>query len=217
MTGPDVAWGVGAFTLKPAARFFARVHHHGADRIPAHGGVVLALNHLSWFDVAGFGSVVPRTVWYLAKAEAHQVPVLGQIMRTFGSFAVRRGESDRDAVRLMKEVVREGRVLGLFVEGTRQKSGVPGRAQAGAGMIAVQEEVPVVPGAIHGSQSWCLGNFQPVTVAFGEPVRFGGLPRNGRGYREASVEIEARIRRLWEFAVDLHQLGRPRVAIPPRG
>ena len=84
----------------------------------------------------------------------------------------RPGESDREAVRYMREVVREGHALGLFAEGTRQRSGVPGPVQAGAAMAAIQEGVPVVPAAIHGSQTWRPGNFHPVSVAWGEPFRW---------------------------------------------
>jgi 1-acyl-sn-glycerol-3-phosphate acyltransferase len=82
-------------------------------------------------------------------------------------------------------------------------------------MVALQEDVPVVPAAIHGSQHFRVGNFHPVSVAWGEPMRFDGLPRGGRGYREASAEIERELHRLWHWLVDLHELGRPAVALPP--
>jgi 1-acyl-sn-glycerol-3-phosphate acyltransferase len=82
-------------------------------------------------------------------------------------------------------------------------------------MVALQEAVPVVPGAIHGSQTWQPGNFAPVSVAWGEPMRFDGLPRNAKGYREASAEVQREIRRLWDFLVELHSLGRPGAATPP--
>ena len=91
------------------------------------------------------------------QGQAHGVPGLGQLMRSFGTFAVRRGESDRDAVRRMREVVREGHALGLFVEGTRQLSGEPGEVKPGASMAALQEDVPVVPAAIYGTHGWKPG------------------------------------------------------------
>jgi hypothetical protein len=47
-------------------------------------------------------------------------------------------------------------------------------------------------------------------------MTFDGLPRGGRGYREASAEIERELRRLWEWLRDLHAAGRPRDAVPPR-
>jgi 1-acyl-sn-glycerol-3-phosphate acyltransferase len=211
----DAVWGVGRVTLEPVVRLFSRLRTYGDERVPREGGVVLALNHFSWLDPPAFGAASPRTIYYMAKIEAHRVRGLGELIRAFGTFSVRRGESDRDAVRVMRQIVRDGHALGLFVEGTRQRSGVPGKVQPGAAMAALQEEVPVVAGAIHGSQTWRPGNFAPVTVAWGEPMRFDGLPRSGRGYREASLEIERELRRLWEWLVDVHAHGRPRVATPP--
>ena len=157
---------------------------------------------------------MPRTLYYVAKQEAHDNPFIGPLIRAFGTSAVRRGESDREAVRIMREIVHRGDALGMFPEGTRQKR-EPGAVLPGAAMIAVQEGAPVVCGAIHGSQYWRLGNFYPVSIAFGEPLDLSGHPRNSKGYRAASQEIQAELRRLWEFLVTTQEQGRPRVAIPP--
>jgi 1-acyl-sn-glycerol-3-phosphate acyltransferase len=211
----DVVWGVGRFTVQPLVKAFVPLRVYGVERVPREGGVVLAFNHFSWIDPPAFGAACPRTIHYMAKVEAHRVPGLGQLIRSFGAFSVRRGESDREAVRYMREVVRDGHALGLFAEGTRQRSGVPGPVQAGAAMAAIQENVPVVPAAIHGSQTWRPGNFHPVSVAWGEPFRFDGLPKGGRGYREGSEELQRRIRVLWDWLVEIHALGRPRQATPP--
>ena len=215
MTGTDLVWVAGRLTIQPTVQVIARLRVYGKERVPVHGGAVVAVNHFSWLDPGALGAATPRVVYFMAKNEAHRVPGLGQVIRAFGTFSVRRGESDREAVRRMREVVRDGKLLGLFVEGTRQRSGVPGQVQAGAAMVAIQERVPVVPAAIHGSQTWRPGNFHPVSVAWGEPLDLDGLARNAKGYREASAEIQGRIRRLWEFLVDLHELGRPD-AVPPR-
>ncbi len=211
----DVAWVIGRCTLGSAARVLARLRSYGSERMPPQGGVVLAMNHFSWLDPAAFGALSPRNLHYMAKTEAHEVPGLGELIRAFGTFSVRRGESDREAVRMMREVVRNGHVLGIFAEGTRQRSGVPGKVLPGAAMAALQESVPVVPAAVYGSYEWRLGNFNPVSVAFGEPMRFDDLPRNGRGYREASLEIEGELHRLWAWLKEIHELGRPAVATPP--
>jgi 1-acyl-sn-glycerol-3-phosphate acyltransferase len=211
----DVAWLFGRPLLGGSAALATRLRSYGADRIPRSGGVVLAFNHFSWIDIPCVGWVCRRNLYYLAKVEAHRVPGLGGLIRTFGTLSVRRGESDREAVRLMREVVRNGDALGVFVEGTRQRSGVPGHVQPGAAMVALQEGVPVVCGAIHGSQRWKVGNFAPVSIAWGEPMRFDGLPRGSKGYREASAQIEAELQRLWVWLRDLHEAGRPRSAVPP--
>lgn len=215
MNRVDAVWAVGRMTLGTAVRLTTPLRNYGAERVPRDGGVVLALNHFSWLDPAVFGTLCPRTIYYMAKVEAHDVPGLGQVMRSFGTFAVRRGESDREAVRRMREVVQHGHALGLFVEGTRQLSGVPGEVKPGASMVALQEQVPVVPAAIHGTQTWRPGNWAPVSVAWGEPVRFGDLPKGARGYRRASEVIAGEVRRLWDFLVEMHEAGRPKHATPP--
>jgi 1-acyl-sn-glycerol-3-phosphate acyltransferase len=196
-------------------RLLTRVRAYGADRVPRTRGIVIAANHQHWSDVPVLGAATPRNVNFVAKIEAHRVPGLGRYIRWHGALAIRRGESDREAVRLMRQAARDGRALGLFVEGTRQLTGRPGKAQPGAAMIALQEDVPVVPVAIYGTQFWRIGNFAPCSVAFGEPIRFEGLPKNGRGYREASIEIERRINVLFDWLAEVHARGRPRGLVPP--
>ena len=215
MNRTDIAWAIGRQTLGTLVRVLAPLRVYGSERVPREGGVVLALNHFSWLDPPAFGVTCPRNIFYMAKAEIYDVRGLGPVMRSFGAFAVRRGESDREAVRLAREVVRDGNALGLFVEGTRQRSGVPGVAKPGAAMVALHEQVPIVPAAIHGSQHWKPGTFRPVTVAWGTPVRFEGRSTGGRAYREVSAEIERRIQALWEFLVDVHARGRPKGLEPP--
>lgn len=216
MNRVDAVWQVGRLTIGTLVRLLTPIRSYGAGRVPATGGVVLAFNHFHWVDPPVFGLLSPRTIYFLAKAEAHGVPGLGALMRSFGTLSVRRGESDREAVRLMRQVVHDGNALGLFVEGTRQRSGAPGMVQPGAAMVALQESVPVVPAAIYGSHEWKPGNFHPISVAWGEPVRFEGLPKGAKGYREASEELERRIHALHAWLAEMHAIGRPRNAVPPR-
>ena len=211
MTRQDVSWVLGRSTLGALAARAARLRVYGKDRVPDEGGFVVAINHYSWIDIPLFAVANPRNTFFVAKAEAHRIPGLGQFIREFGSFAIRRGESDREAVRRMREVVRDGGCLGVFVEGTRQRSGVPGVVQPGAALVAVREDVPIVCGAIHGSQRWKLGNFAPCTIAWGEPWRVGDMSRD-----EVSERIGGEIRMLWEWLVDMHAKGRrPWRATPP--
>jgi len=196
-------------------RLLVRIRTYGIGRVPATGGLVYASNHMHWIDIPVIGITSPRNIDFVAKVEAARFPGLGRYLRWHGTISVRRGQSDRDAVRQMKQSARDGRVVGLFVEGTRLKLGHPGPAQPGAAMVAIQEDVPVVPVVIYGSQFWKVGNFAPVSVAFGEPVRFDGLSHNGRGYKEATVEIERRINVLFDWLADVHARGRPPGLEPP--
>jgi len=211
----DLVWKSSRLWMGTIVKLAARGRDFGRDRIPRSGGGVLAINHLHWVDVPLVGGYSPRPIDFVAKVEAHRVPGFGRFIRAHGALSVRRGESDRDAVRLMRAAARNGRLLGLFVEGTRQRSGRPGKAQPGAAMVAIQEEVPVVPVAVYGTQFWRPGNFAPCSVAWGQPIDFAGLPKNGRGYREATAEIEHAILRLWQWLEDLHAKGRPKGATPP--
>ena len=215
MRAADVSWAIGRPTIGALARVASRLKVYGKERVPPDGGLVVACNHFSWLDPAVLGAASPRTLYYMAKVEAHSVPGLGSVLRSFGCFPVRRGESDREAVRTMRQIVDDGLALGLFVEGTRQETGVPGTVQPGAAMVAIQEGVPIVPAAVHGSQTWKPGNFHPVSIAWGEPITFDGLPRGGKGYKEASAVLEAEIRRLWDWLVLMHERGRPNGAPPP--
>jgi 1-acyl-sn-glycerol-3-phosphate acyltransferase len=210
-----VYWTIGKGLFGGTTRFLTSLKSYGTERVPREGGAVLAMNHFSYADPPVFGTLCPRRVVFVAKVELDRTFGFGTLMRAHGAIAIRRGESDREGLRLMRETVRNNDLLGLFVEGTRQKSGVPGRAKPGAAMVAIQEGVPVVPAAIHGSQDWKLGNFAPVSVAWGEPMRFDEYSRDGKGYKAATLEIEVEIRRLWEFLVAMHALGRPDGA-PPR-
>jgi 1-acyl-sn-glycerol-3-phosphate acyltransferase len=214
MNRVQAAWIVGRPAFRAVIRAMTPLRIYGSDRIPRHGPVVLCFNHFSWLDPWAIGTGIPRTVYYVAKQEAHDMPVMGWFIRIFGTTSVRRGESDREAVRVMRDIVRRGDALGMFPEGTRQKV-EPGPVLPGAAMVAIQEGAPVVCGAIEGTQRWRIGNYEPVTVAFGEPMHLEDLPRNSKGYREGSALIEDELRRLWKFLVRTHELGRPRVAVPP--
>jgi 1-acyl-sn-glycerol-3-phosphate acyltransferase len=214
MKREQAAWLVGRPFFGGLVKLFAPLRIYGRDRIPMNGPLVLCFNHFSWLDPWALGAVCPRTIYYVAKQEAHDNPLIGPFIRFFGTSPVRRGESDREAVRIMREVVRRGDALGMFPEGTRQQR-EPGALLPGAAMIAVQEHVPVVCGVIYGTQNWRFGNFHPVSIAFGEPMDVTRHARNSQGYRAASAEIQHEIRRLFDFLAVTQEQGRPRVAIPP--
>jgi 1-acyl-sn-glycerol-3-phosphate acyltransferase len=212
----DFAWKTSRLWIAPLAKFFTRARSYGLDRIPESGGCVLAINHLAWIDIPVVGGLSPRNINYVAKVELSGVPGFGRFLAWHGIVSIKRGESDREAVRRMREYASAGRAIGLFVEGTRQKqTGRPGTVQPGAAMVAIQENVPIVPIAVYGTQFWKLGNFKPCSIAVGEPYLVEGVPKGGKGYKEASVEIERRLNVLFDWLAEVHAQGRPSGLQPP--
>jgi cytidylate kinase len=200
---------LGQATIGNTTRLIGRLRSYGLENVPTEGGLVLAANHFSFVDPPAFGAACPRRIYFLAKTEVAYAPVLKQVLRYFGTVPVRRGESDREAVRMMREIARAGEMLGIFIEGTRQRTGVPGPAMPGAAMVALQEKVPVLPAAIRGSEHWRIWSLHKLTIAWGEPMVFDGLSANSKGYREATAEIAREVRRLWEWLEEAEAQGRP--------
>jgi 1-acyl-sn-glycerol-3-phosphate acyltransferase len=211
----DFAWKTSRLWLSPLTYALTRARAYGMERMPKDGGCVLAINHLAWVDIPVVGAQSTRNINYVAKVEITRFPGFGRFLDWHGIIQVRRGESDRDAVRYMLEYARAGRAIGLFVEGTRQKQTKrPGPVLPGAAMVAMQAEVPVVPIAVYGTQFWKF-NFAPCSIAIGEPYLVEGVPKGGKGYKEASLEIERRLNVLFDWLAGVHAQGRPKGLTPP--
>jgi 1-acyl-sn-glycerol-3-phosphate acyltransferase len=205
---PEVFWPWLRYPVSTVTLWLAPSYTYGAERVPATGGGVIAVNHLSAIDPSLVGGLCPRTIYYMAKAELLEMPVVGEALIQTGAFPVRRGAGDRDSLRRAREIAREGHMVGIFVEGTRQKFGHPGAVLPGAMMIAVQERVPIVPCGVY-SFGWTRKNRMPCAVVWGEPISLEGIPASGRGYRTAADIVGAEILRLWRQAGEAIAAGFP--------
>jgi 1-acyl-sn-glycerol-3-phosphate acyltransferase len=207
---PEVLWPhvLRPFVAPIAHRLVPGSYGYGAERVPMEGGGVIAVNHLSAIDPTLVGEFCPRTIYYMAKIELLAIPIVGEILMWTGAFPVRRGEGDRESVREARRLAREGHMVGVFIEGTRQKFGYPGPVLPGAMMIAVQEQVPIVPCGAY-SFGWSLENRMPCAVVWGDPIDPSGVPRGGRGYREAADIVGAEVLRLWRLAGEAIAAGFP--------
>jgi 1-acyl-sn-glycerol-3-phosphate acyltransferase len=205
---PERLWPYARWLVTPPTLWLAPTYGYGLDRVPASGGGIVAANHLSAIDPPLVGSLSPRTIYYMAKAELLAVPVVGEILMWTGAFPVHRGEGDRESLRRAREIARDGHLVGVFVEGTRQRLGYPGRVLPGGMMIALQEGVPVVPCGVY-SFGWSPRNRMPCCVVWGDPIELDGLPRAGRGYKQAAEIVGAELLRLWRLAAEAVAAGFP--------
>jgi 1-acyl-sn-glycerol-3-phosphate acyltransferase len=205
---PEAGWRVGRMFVPRIAVWLAPAAGYGVDRVPLAGGGVVAANHFSGIDHPLIGGFSPRTIYFLAKAELMEVPIVGWSLRSLGVFGVRRGEGDRDALRHARELAREGNLVGVHLEGTRQRFGHPGPIHPGGLMIALQEGVPVIPCGLD-TFGWSPRNRRKCAVVWGDPMELGGLPRNRSGYAEAAEIVGAEIVRLWRLAAQASAAGLP--------
>ena len=183
----------------PVIRGLFRERVHGLENIP-EGGFVLAPNHVSNLDPWPLGIPLwpQRQLNWMAKSELYK-PVIGTLISWGGAFPVRRGTGDEGAIETAVERVKDGEVVVIFPEGTRQTKGLVKRYEArprtGAARVALRAGAPLVPAAIGGTDR--LLRLGPLSVAYGPPVDLAGLEGDEReAAREATTRLMADIDKL---------------------
>jgi 1-acyl-sn-glycerol-3-phosphate acyltransferase len=158
----------------------------GRDRIPEAGPVIIASNHISYNDPPVVGSAVPREVHFMAKEELFRNRAFGWLISSYNAIALRRAVGDLGAVKKAVELLRQGKAVLMFPEGTRSLGGKLLKAKPGVGLIACTAGVPVVPAHVVGTNrlGWALLRRPRLQVSFGEPVTVDMLPASCRGDRD---------------------------------
>jgi 1-acyl-sn-glycerol-3-phosphate acyltransferase len=194
--------------IPPVARAVWRPSVEGLHHVPTTGPVIVASNHLSFFDSVAIPIVVPRKVVFLAKSDYFTgTGVKGTLVRAWfeglGMLPVDR-EDTKAAIASLDtalEVLRRGEAFGIYPEGTRSRDGRLYRGRTGVAHLALTAGVPVVPVGLRGTEKLQpvgsnLPRIVPVEVTFGPAIevagRFDGVPL-GRARREVTDEIMAAI------------------------
>ena len=153
------------------AKIFLRLEISGTENIPLNGPVVIASNHVSLLDPPIIGVASSRKIHFMAKQELF-VPILGSIYRTLGAFPVRRGAADRNAIKYGIDLLLAEKVLAIFPEGTRSKTGVPKEfAQSGFKILCkYAPSAYVVPMSIN--DSWKFFKFGIFPYGLGNRLTF---------------------------------------------
>ena len=175
-----------------------RTRVYGRENIPKEGAVILAANHASNIDPPLMASLIERPVSYMAKIELFENPIFGAAIRRCHAFPVKRGASDRGAIKAAVTVLKEGHMLGLFPEGTRSKTGELQKAEAGIALIASMTGAPIVPVAILNSHRiFANGGLLPqLRIMYGVPISFQGDRKSKEALDAFSAEIMAHIARM---------------------
>jgi 1-acyl-sn-glycerol-3-phosphate acyltransferase len=159
----------------------------GVHRLDPSRGYVYAANHASFVDVWLLVAALPGSIRFVAKRELLRVPLIGSAMRATGQIPVDR--QDRDAAErsyeTAAEVLRRGRSIIVFVEGTRSADGRLGDFKKGAFVLAIEAGAPLVPVYLRGTAAamprgglWL--RHRPVGLVVGDPVPTAGLAYDDR-------------------------------------
>lgn len=153
--------------------FFLGLKHEGIHNVPKEGAVILASNHISFYDPIVIAAVLDRQVHFMAKSEFFRNKPFARFLAALNAFPVKRGTPDRKAIKKALTVLEEGKVLGIFPEGTRKRMGTQVDAQAGTALLALKSDVFVIPVACIGTERTIpIGWFKPVKVIFGKPIKY---------------------------------------------
>lgn len=227
-------WSAKTFAVAPATRLLFRPWVKGLGNVPAEGAAILASNHLSVSDSVFMPAMLKRQVHFLAKKDYFTgAGPKGWITRKFfeatNQLPMDRsgGEASLRSLDAGLEALREGRLLGIYPEGTRSPDGRLHRGKIGVAKLALASGAPVVPIAMIGTDqaqpiSRTLPRIRRIGMIFGEPLDFSDRAEgvtDARVLRAVTDEIMEAIRRLSgqeyvdAYAADVKS---GRVPAPPR-
>ncbi|MEJ2011148.1 MAG: lysophospholipid acyltransferase family protein [Anaerolineales bacterium] len=175
------------------ASLLSRREVEGLENLPARGPCILAVNHLSIFDLPlVFGLIGGENVtgWAAEKYARH--PFFGPILRMGNAIFIERGQVDRHAIEAAVAWVKRGNMFGIAPEGTRSRTGAMARAKTGIAYLASEVDVPIVPIAVAGTEAtiscWLRLRRPRFLMRIGQPFK---LPPLDEANRSASLRANA--------------------------
>lgn len=180
--------------LKPIFSVLYSVKVEGRDHLPKGGPLIICANHISAIDPIILAISLPYMIYSMAKAELFKVKLFGYFLNKVGVFPVKRGEADLKSIKTSLKLLKEKKIMGMFPEGTRNKTGDI-KAEPGIAMIAVKAQAPVLPIAIISDYKL----FKRTTVKIGEPISLAqhyDQKLQNEDYHDLSLDIMKRINQL---------------------
>lgn len=159
---------LGRFLFKVMFVTLYRCKSEGQENIPKDTGVIMAPNHMSFFDPPLTGCFMKRDLYFMGKQELFSVPILGFLIKRTNAFPVKRGMQDVAAFRNVFALLENKKALLMFPEGTRSKDGKLGKARAGVGMVACNAQVPIIPVKITNTNN--MKKFKQLKIKYGKPI-----------------------------------------------
>jgi 1-acyl-sn-glycerol-3-phosphate acyltransferase len=175
-----VAYWILKVVLSPVFFVLWRVKVEGREHLPEHGPAVLAANHQSFCDSFFLPLVLRRRLTYVAKAEYFDNWKTAWFFRAAGQIPMNRsgGNASQRALDTATAVLDEGRLLGIYPEGTRAPDPRLHKGHTGVARLSLRCDVPIIPVGIVGTRavqppgSNLMRPFHAVTIRFGPPVTY---------------------------------------------
>lgn len=163
-----VLYAVGRAVCAPIFKVFYRYKVINKSNIPNDGkGYIIACNHMSYSDPVLLGLGQKRRLNFMAKDELFKNKFFAFLIRHLGAFPVKRGAGDGKAIKNGEDIINEGNLMTIFIEGGRSKTGELMRPRSGFAVIAQQTKAPVVPACITNVGKGIFGNR---IIHFAEPI-----------------------------------------------
>lgn len=142
----NVAYAAVTASIKGVTRLLCNIDDTQLIRVPEHGPLIIASNHINFMEVPLlYTHLQPRVVTGFAKAETWDNPALGFLFNLWGAIPIQRGEGDAKAFKNALIALREGKILAIAPEGTRSGDGRLGRGYPGIVMLAYYSHAPILP------------------------------------------------------------------------
>ena len=167
---------IGHTLCTAVAELAFRLKIYGRENLIEDGPAIYASNHASYLDPPLVGVACRKELFYLARKTLFEKPVLGPLLPRINCIPVDRDRGDVAAVRALLRLLKEGKRVVVFPEGTRSKDGNLQPARAGLGLIIAKSLAPVVPVRVFGSYAALPRSggvhFVPITLVVGKPIFF---------------------------------------------
>lgn len=181
--------------LRPIFRLLYNVQVEGAENLPKTGPLIICANHTSAIDPIILAISMPyKKIYSMAKAELFKNKLFAYLLDKIYVFPVKRGEADLKSIKTSLKVLKDGQIMGIFPEGTRNRSGEV-KAEPGVAMIAVKAHSQVLPVAIVSNYKL----FNRTWVKIGKPIaleQYYDQKLQNEDYHNISIEIMQKINQM---------------------
>ncbi|HIU41735.1 MAG TPA: 1-acyl-sn-glycerol-3-phosphate acyltransferase [Candidatus Egerieicola faecale] len=179
-------------------KLWFKLEYYGMENLPKDRGYILVGNHQSYWDPVMMGLKLDTTLTFMANEKLFHKPVLAPVIRGLGAFPVNLKKPDMTAIRTAKKVVKDGKVLALFPEGTRSHDGKLLKFKGGVIYIASVTGEDVVPVCITYQNG---GKFRSrILIRYGEVIPnreiLEGKKKDTESMRQAAAKLQAVVQRL---------------------